>query len=359
MRILSTFYVPSGGMETLHRMRAGALKAHGIDMHLLYKMPAEGLDNIQKRFKTFVTDDDQAIRSILEQEQYDAIIVASDHPLLERLRAFGYTGRLIFEAQGLGTLETATEVVQAAAPVIRAQADALLLPRTDHLIELFKEHLPSMPLFAFDNVIDTEQFHYNSYPPRKYPIIGWVGRIEHNKNWSDFLEIGHLLIKWNPDIYLWLFEGLDMHHEEERKRFEATVDRLNLRDRLIRYSNVPHSLMADYYSIIGESNGFVCSTSIMEGFGYSVAEAMLCRCPVLATDSDGVRRFITHDKTGKFYPIYDTHEGAWQGVELMTNERLRKSIRLKGEKHITKNFSTAKYIGSFLSMLQALGLPAK
>lgn len=38
------------------------------------------------------------------------------------------------------------------------------------------------------------------------------------------------------------------------------------------FSNVSNEHMADYFSMIGDSGVFLCSTSKVEGFGYAIVE---------------------------------------------------------------------------------------
>ncbi|ECH9276421.1 glycosyltransferase family 1 protein, partial [Salmonella enterica subsp. enterica] len=47
MKVLFTFYVPSGGVETLNRLRCNVLKSHGIEGHIMYLRPGSGLVNTQ------------------------------------------------------------------------------------------------------------------------------------------------------------------------------------------------------------------------------------------------------------------------------------------------------------------------
>ncbi|MGG4268458.1 glycosyltransferase family 4 protein [Peribacillus simplex] len=355
MKLLFTFYQPSGGMGTLNHIRCEALQQAGVTCHLLYSNYSEGYKNI-KGITTFITNQDDEIRDIIQKEAYDAIIVASDYFLLEKLRNIGYKGTIIYEVQGFGDWETSRQTIQTVAPYVITHCNAVLLPDTSHLVSLFKSHTQYIKQFSFNNPLDTSNFRYIAYPIKPCPVIGWVGRIEHNKNWSDFLEIGYRMIDLNPHLYLWMFVDTDLSDPSEKERFESRVDQLELRPRLIRYSNVPQRLMADYYSIIGDSGGFLCSTSLLEGFGYAVAEALLCRCPVLATDSDGVRSFIFHKKTGMFYKRDDIDDAVQKANDMMTIKSLRTTLRESGEMHIVKHFSVDAYVRNFISMLKNLGV---
>lgn len=166
--------------------------------------------------------------------------------------------------------------------------------------------------------------------------------------------IGAGLIKENPSIQLWMFEDNTLGEKSERIAFQKKVEELDLNDNLIIYANQPHSKMADYFSMIGDSGGFLCSTSKIESFGYAVLEALVCRCPVLSTDSDGVRNFIKHNETGKFYTVGNINEAIQEAKELMSNMLLRETIRNNGVTHIETNFSPGKYAEDFLSMIYML-----
>ncbi|MFD1135028.1 glycosyltransferase family 4 protein [Paenibacillus sp. PDC88] len=353
MKILFTFFNPSGGMETLNRIRSKALMARGYECHLLYAVDGEGRKNI-KGIKTFVTNDNEEIKRIIESEDYDIIVVCTDIHLLQKVKEMGFRGKAVFEIQGLGTTDTALELLKVFDSGIREYADALLYPRTSHLKQWFEQIFPAIPQFCFDDPLDTEHFGYVSYPPKPYPIIGWIGRIEQNKNWSEYLRIGFELRKQIPDLYLWMFDDDTLSDPSQKDYFEFSVRTLNLSERLIRYSNIPHELMADYLSIIGDSGGFLCSTSIKEGFGYAVAEAMLCRCPVLSTDSDGVKRFIKHNVTGKYYNLGDIKHAVGESLTLMRNRGLRNQIISAAEQHIKSEFSTSIYCDQFESMLSRI-----
>lgn len=353
MKLLFIFYVPSGGMETLNRQRCKALQGRGIHCQLLYLQHGSGLQNIHQ-IPTYVTNEDDELRSLLQRENYDAIIISSNYFMLQRIRQLGYQGPVIYEVQGLGSKETARDVLIDAHPYVTKHTNATLYPKTSHLINLFQKYYPTFRNYCFHNCMDTDRFWYRSNPKKPSPIIGWVGRIEPNKNWRNFLEIGKQLIEQKPSIQLWLFE--DGTISTDKAQFEKVVQQLNLAPHLVLRSNVPHQHMIDYYSMIGDSGGLLCSTSIVEGFGYAVLEAMCCRCPVVASDSDGVRSFITHNVTGKFFNQNDTKGAVKEALSIMNNHALRETIKTNAQAHIKTNFSTKQYCDHFISMLNDLGV---
>ncbi|QOS89600.1 MULTISPECIES: glycosyltransferase [Bacillales] len=354
MNILFTFFVPSGGIETLNRQRFNALAQRQINCHFLYLQNGSGLQN-KINTSIFVTNSNDEIKSIILQGNYDAIVVASDLRLLQTIKNFGYQGILIYENQGLGYNKAhAYNYLQSHKTIIDKYCDAILYPKTPHLIQAFETYFPGKKKYCFHNCFNTDDFKYQIHPKKDNPIIGWVGRLEENKNWRDFLIIGSKLIHKNPSIQLWMFEDNTLSNQEERLAFERRIDELNLRNHLTMYANQPHSKMAEYFSIIGDSGGFLCSTSKVEGFGYAVLEAMVCRCPVLSTDSDGVSSFIKHNITGKFFDLGNIDQAVLEGYELLSNIPLREEIRRKAVEHIETHFSPVKYSANFINMLYTL-----
>ncbi|WP_246079177.1 glycosyltransferase [Paenibacillus piri] len=134
------------------------------------------------------------------------------------------------------------------------------------------------------------------------------------------------------------------------------VGRSGMSGYLSRFSNVPHRQMPDYFSVIGDSGGFLLSTSIMEEFGYAVTEAMSCRCPVISTDSDSMRSFITHNETGKFFSLGRNEEAVSQAMELFADKSLREKIQTQGVGRIRQQFTPQAYCDHFTQMLRALGV---
>ncbi|MBO7744779.1 glycosyltransferase family 4 protein [Paenibacillus sp. MWE-103] len=357
MKLLFTYFIPSGGIETLNRLRYHALGAAGIEVHALYLWNGAGTQNMAG-IPHFVTNNDFEILEVL-RNGYDAVVVICDHLMLQRLRGLGYGGPLIYEAQGLGTKEQAEGTLAFASAFIRMYAQGVISPPTSHLMDIFQRYLGDFPRFYVQNMIDTGQFSHRPSPwlnPDGDPIVGWIGRLEANKNWPLCLRIAARLAAEKPNLRLWLFEDATISEPGERERFVALVRELGLEPNLVVRSNIPHSHMPHYLSAIGDSGGLLLSTSYAEGFGYAVAEAMSCRCPVVSTDSDGVRCFIDHDRTGKFFRSGGVDEAVSEARTLMNDRALAERIRDEAQLHVRQHFSLGRYAADIVNVLTALGL---
>ncbi|MGG3740019.1 hypothetical protein [Paenibacillus chibensis] len=74
MNVLFVFYVPSGGMDTLNRLRCKALKKYGIHASCLYYYWGAGVQN-NDEIPMYITNNDDEIRGILAAGNYDVIVV--------------------------------------------------------------------------------------------------------------------------------------------------------------------------------------------------------------------------------------------------------------------------------------------
>lgn len=320
--------------------------------------PGVGLQNMYalNNIPIYTTNSDDDITIIVRANQFEAIVVISDFLMLERLRRLGYSGPLIYEIQGFGTRQEAAHVLQEAVPILSRCCNAVILPNTSHLFELVIEICPWLQRFILPNMINTAQFKYVETNYTSPPVISWIGRLEPNKNWNEFLHIGRRLIDIHPEMKLWMFHDETIYVEEDKQNFYRTLDQLQLGPHIHLLSNVPHAEMPRYLSMTGDSGGILLSTSVIEGFGYAVAEAMCCHCPVLSTDSDGVRSFIHHNVTGKFYPLGHVDLAVAEALELMHNQELRNSIRCQAYTHIDSKFTPDQYGTSFVQIMNALNV---
>lgn len=358
MKLLFTYYVPSGGVETLNRERFHALKARGVECHFLYQTSGSGLHNRPPEMPVFIADDHHAIQSVLDTGQYDAVIVTSNYFMLERIQLCGFRKPVIFECQGLGTIEQAIGLLLEALPYVHTCCQAVLFPKTKHMRQLFDSIYPHIRQFSFHNVLHTNAFSYRPHPHqhKQDPIIGWVGRFEKNKNWRSFLRMAKRWAELEPNLTFWIYADHDLYEAGEKEAFLNFINANSLASRIVMHPPVPHREMADHYSQIGDSGGFLCSTSYTEGFGYALLEAMSCRCPVLSSNSDGPTSFIHHNITGKLYPVQNETKGIREGIELMHNHSLREKLRKRGQAYVRQHFSPAAYAEKFIQMLSELGV---
>ena len=100
-----------------------------------------------------------------------------------------------------------------------------------------------------------------------------------------------------------------------------------------------------FVGFIDDMKGFMHSidifvlTSIWEGFGYVLVEAMASYIPVVAFEISSNPEIVEHNKTGYLVPLFDMEAMTEKVAQLIDDEQLRKAIGQEGRKRVEKHFS--------------------
>ena len=114
-----------------------------------------------------------------------------------------------------------------------------------------------------------------------------VGRLFHVKGYLRLMEAVDFLVREGFAFHLTMIgEG------DERGEIEDYIRRHHLED----YVNLMGALQNPYPYMAG-ADFFICP-SYVEGFCIAAAEAIVCGCPVLATDSGGIRDVLGDSECG-------------------------------------------------------------
>lgn len=155
-----------------------------------------------------------------------------------------------------------------------------------------KKAVPDSDIITTYNGIDLSRFFYNSEAKNKilnelnininsYLILA-VGRFSEQKDYPNLLHAFKILKnKCIGDIKL-IIAG----DGELRSEIEKIIDELDLKQDIYLLGR-----RSDISDLMSAADLFVLSSKY-EGFGLVVAEAMACRCPVVATNSGGVSEVI-------------------------------------------------------------------
>ncbi|UXH45330.1 glycosyltransferase [Rossellomorea vietnamensis] len=353
MKILFVFHLPSGGVETLNRQRNVALKDFHCEF-LYFQNEKSGIND--HGAPVYITNNDMEIKNIISKGNYDLVVVTSAYQAMPRLRNLGYKGPFIFEIQG-GQYEDLKNMLINGNKTIMTQAKGILTPVTPYIIELTKKLLPALPRYSYNNCINVTSNSANAnITSPKSPYVAWIGRIQENKNWREFLLLGKKLIEYNSNIKLCMFVDPVLSTPNDRNEFKKKIEELGFGNNLMLLTDVKNDEMKEQFMKIGNSGGFLCITSKYEGATTYVAlEAMTSDCPVLTTDCNGIRAAVIHNITGKYYQIGNIKDAYMQSIELMSDLSLRKKIIQNASTHIRENFSSERYASNFNIMLRSLG----
>lgn len=166
-------------------------------------------------------------------------------------------------------------------------------------------------------------------------VIGSVGRMSSNqhKRFSDLIKAFALLIqKGIKGKLLLVGDG------PERANYEKLVSELDIER---------HVIFAGYQSGIGEFYSIFdifCLVSAYEAFGLVLAEAMLHKLPVVATNVGGMRYIVDHRETGFLVEKFDIEDIADKLATLVTNNDLRTEYGYNGYTKAMISYTEERYV---------------
>ena len=160
-----------------------------------------------------------------------------------------------------------------------------------------------------------------------------LGRLEFQKNQKFLIELAQEL-KDRKLHYKMLIGG------EGRLRPELTK---MITDYKLANDVELNGFIEDPISFINKADIFLLP-SFWEGFGYVLAEAALCKKPIVAFNTSSNPELVIDGKTGYLTPKSELNLFADKIVELATDKEKRIQFGLNGRKHIIENFDKTKQL---------------
>lgn len=176
----------------------------------------------------------------------------------------------------------------------------------------------------------------------KLPILVSIGRLDSNKNYSLALNALYVLKQKNIFSYYIL-----IGNGNEQAKLENLVDELHLKDRVFFMGFQQNPLP------ILKSCKLLLFTSLQEGFGMVVAEAMVLGIPFVTTPVAGASDELSDGENCGLVSDWDAEEYAQKVELLLKDEELYKRMSKNCKEHI-RNFSVESSLNSFYKMLEEI-----
>lgn len=165
-----------------------------------------------------------------------------------------------------------------------------------------------------------EQEVVATIPQTDAPVIVAAGRLAPQKDYPTLLD-AFVEVRDKTGAELWILgEGRD------QPAIEAQIARLGIGKsvRLLGFQRDPQAFM--------RRATVFCLSSVFEGFGNVIVEAMACGAPVVSTDCPhGPNEIITPDKDGLLVPVRDPVALATALVRILRDDVLRDRIAQAGK----------------------------
>src|SRR5262249_31403771 len=155
--------------------------------------------------------------------------------------------------------------------------------------------------------------HAELWLPRHAPIVGNIAALVHHKGQRHLIEAAAIVVRTIPDArFVIAGEG------ELRPQLERQIKDHRLEKHVFLTGSRPAVL-----SVFKAFDVLVMS-SVAEGLGTSLLEAMACGKPIVATTAGGMPEVVADGLNGLLVPPRDHAAMAAAIVRLLTSEALRR-----------------------------------
>jgi L-malate glycosyltransferase len=174
--------------------------------------------------------------------------------------------------------------------------------------------------------------------PHACPLLVSVGALVAHKGHRFLLDAMPEVIREVPDVHLVILgEG------ELRSSLERQVRELHLEKHVL----LP-GFRHDVLSLMKSADLFVMS-SVTEGLGSTVLDAMAMKLPVVGTRAGGIPEAILHGQTGLLVPPGRAADLADAIVQLLKSPALRTRMGDAGLKHVATHFGVGQLLHGTLA----------
>ena len=175
--------------------------------------------------------------------------------------------------------------------------------------------------------------HEALWLPHHAPLVGNVAALVPHKGQRYLIEAAHLVVQKIPDArFVILGEG------ELREHLEHLVREHHLEK---------HVLLPGFRTdVIGCIKGFdlFVMSSVTEGLGTSLLDAMACRKAIVGTRAGGIPEVVDEGRTGLLVEPRDPRQLADAIIRLIQDEAMRKRMADAGYARVRERFTVERMV---------------
>jgi len=185
--------------------------------------------------------------------------------------------------------------------------------------------------------------HEALFLPHHAPLVGNVAALVAHKGQRYLIEAAHLVVQKIPDArFVILGEG------ELREHLEHLVKEHQLQK---------HVLLPGFRTdVIGCIKGFdlFVMSSVTEGLGTSLLDAMACRKAIVGTRAGGIPEVVEDGRTGLLVEPRDARQLADSIIRLIQDESMRKRMADAGYARVSTHFTVERMVADTAAVYASL-----
>jgi L-malate glycosyltransferase len=175
--------------------------------------------------------------------------------------------------------------------------------------------------------------HETFWLPHHAPVVGNIAALVPHKGQRHLIEAAHLVVQEVPDARFLIFGEGELREALERQVREHHLEK--------------HVLLPGFrLDVIGclKSFDILAMSSVSEGLGTSLLDAMACEKAVVATTAGGIPEVVANGESGLLVPPRDHAAMAEAIVRLLTNEDLRTRMGAAGLARVRQRFTVERMV---------------
>jgi glycosyltransferase involved in cell wall biosynthesis len=189
--------------------------------------------------------------------------------------------------------------------------------------------------------------HAELWLPHQAPIVGNVAALVPHKGQRHLIEAAAIVVRKVPDArFVIAGEG------ELRETLERQIKEHRLEKHVFLVGFRP-----DVLSVHKAFDIFVMS-SVTEGLGTSLLDAMACGKPIVATSAGGIPEVVRDGTTGLLVQPRDHEAMAAALVRLLTDEPARRAMGAAGLARVRERFSAERMVQDTLAVYRRVAMHA-
>jgi glycosyltransferase involved in cell wall biosynthesis len=183
--------------------------------------------------------------------------------------------------------------------------------------------------------------HSEFWLPHHAPVIGNIAALVPHKGQRHLIEAAALVLRQVPDAHV-LMAG------EGELRESLTHQ---IRERHLEKHVILTGFRPDVLSLLKGFDLFVMS-SVTEGLGTSILDAMACGKAVVATTAGGIPEVVVDGVTGLLVPPRDDQALAGAIVRLLRDDDLRGRMGAAGLERVRESFSAERMVSDTVAVYE-------
>lgn len=167
------------------------------------------------------------------------------------------------------------------------------------------------------------------------PVIGYVGRLAHNKGADVLLQAAVRVNRQHPECH-WLIVG----EGAEKPKLQAIAEQGGLANKVHLVGSLPRD------AVYGAMKGFDIAVvpSREEGFGLTALEAMACGVPLVASGVDALQEVVIDGETGLLFTPEDAKALADSLMRLLASPEQRQAMAAAAARHAETTYGRQAFV---------------